>query len=159
IGASKIARDITRHVNDRKKMEESEKRFHQLIYSSPSAIGILNGKDLIITIANEPIKEIFGKGNEIIGQKFFDVMPELIGQGYPEIFGGVLKTGKPFNGVEIPVRLMHDGEETVRYYNFILYPQYDLNNNIMGIGIIASDVTSDALRNKQIKESEERFRS
>src|SRR5690606_12227090 len=33
IGASKIARDIRREIDARKKMEESEKRFHQLIYS------------------------------------------------------------------------------------------------------------------------------
>src|SRR5690606_29649103 len=37
--------------------------------------------------------------------------------------------------------------------------QYDANNEINGIGIIASDVTSQALYNKRIRESEERFRT
>lgn len=48
---------------------------------------------------------------------------------------------------------------TSRYYSYTLYPQYDANNEISGVGILASDVTSQALHNKKITESEERFRT
>lgn len=158
-GASKIARDITDQLEARKKIEESEKRFHNLIYSSPTAIGILDGKDLVITIANEPILEILGKGKDIIGQKYFEAMPELADQGYPEVYAEVFRTGVPYNAIETPLRILQNGEYTLKYYNFILYPQYNMNNEIVGIGIIGSEVTAQALANKSIKESEERFRS
>ena len=47
---------------------------------------------------------------------------------------------------------------TLKYYNFLLYAQRNFNGDIDGIGIIATEVTSQALLNKQIKESEKRFR-
>ncbi|NEN24216.1 PAS domain S-box protein [Cryomorpha ignava] len=158
-GALKIARDITDQIESRKKIEASEKRMHNLIYSSPSAMAILDGEDLVITTANETIINIWGKGKDVIGKKYFDVLPELADQGYREIFTGVYKTGVPHNAIEMPVRFLHNGEPTLNYYNFILYPQYNMNNEIDGIGIIATDVTAQALVNKSIKESEERFRS
>lgn len=160
-GASKIARDITDQLEARKKIEESEKRFHNLIYSSPSAIGILDGEDLVITIANETFLEILGKGKgkDLIGKKYFEAMPEFADQGYPEIYAEVFRTGVPHNAIETPLRILQNGEYTLKYYNFILYPQYNMSNEIVGIGIIGSDVTAQALTNKSIKESEERFRS
>ena len=158
-GASKIARDITEQFENRKKIEESEKRFHNLIYSSPSAIGMLDGKDLVITTANETFLEILGKGKDIIGKNYFDALPELAEQGYPEVYAEVYNTGVPHIAIENPIRILQNGEYTLKYYNYILYPQYNMNNEIVGIGIIGSDVTSQALVNKSIKESEERFRS
>src|SRR5690554_6929800 len=158
-GASKIARDITDQFETRKRIEESEKRFHNLIYSSPTAIGILNGEDLVITIANEMMIEILGKGKNIIGKKYFDVMPELVELGYPEVYAQVYKTGKPYSATETPLRILQNGEYALNYYNFILYPQYNMNNEIYGIGIIQSEVTAQALANKSIKEREEWFRS
>ncbi|MDB5281606.1 MAG: sensor signal transduction histidine kinase [Bacteroidota bacterium] len=59
--------DITEKAMATKKIRESEERYHHLIYSSPSAIGILYGEDLVITIANDAIIKIWGKGKEIMG--------------------------------------------------------------------------------------------
>ena len=157
-GVINVAIDVTDKVLARKKFEESEQRFHNLIYTSPSAIGILLGEDLVITIANEPIIEIWGKGKEIIGKKYFEALPELAEQGYKEVFNQVYKTGIPFNAIETPVNILQNGVTTFKYYNFILYPQKNINGEINGIGIIATEVTSQAKFNLQIKESEERFR-
>jgi PAS domain S-box-containing protein len=150
--------DVTEKVLARKKTEESETRYHNLIHSSPSAIGILYGKNLIVTIANEAIIEIWGKGKEIIGKAYFEALPELSEQGYKEVFAAVYNTGVPFNAVETPVRILQNGEMTLKYYNFLLYPQKNMNGEIDGIGIIATDVTSQAVLNNKVKESEKRFR-
>ena len=150
--------DITEQAIARKTIEESEQRFRNLIYASPSAIGILYGEDLKITIANEPIIAIWGKGKEIIGQSYFEALPELAEQGYKEVFAQVYKTGIPFNAVETPVHILQNGITTLKYYNFILYPMRNINNEVDGIGIIATEVTSQALLNNQVKESEQQFR-
>ncbi len=153
-----LKRDVREEQSLRKKIEQSEERFNHLIYSSPSAIGILKGENLIITIANDPIIEIWGKGREILGKPYFEALPELAEQGYREVFAKVYKTGIPFNGVETPVHILQNGVTTLKYYNFILYPQRDINNEVDGIGIIATEVTSQALLNNKIKESEQQFR-
>ncbi|MEO6489369.1 MAG: PAS domain-containing protein [Ferruginibacter sp.] len=152
------ATEVSEKVTARKKIEESEERYHNLIYSSPSAIGILHGENLIITIANDAIIEIWGKGKEIMGKSYFEALPELAEQGYREVFEKVYKTGVPFNAVETPVSILQNGTMEDKYYNFLLYPQRNINNEVDGIGIIATEVTSQAILNKQVHESEKRFR-
>ncbi|GAA0880821.1 hypothetical protein GCM10009119_37910 [Algoriphagus jejuensis] len=158
-GVTVIAYDVTSTVTAKKKIEESEQRFHNLIYSSPSAIGILDGEDLIITVANDAILEIWGKGREIIGKSYFEALPELADQGYKEIFREVYKTGVPFTAVETPVYVKQDGDLTLKYYNFLLFAQRNLEGDVDGIGIIATEVTSQAIFNNRIKESEQRIRT
>ena len=149
--------DISAKSVAAKQIKESIERYHQLIYSSPSAIGILYGPDLVITIANDAIIEIWGKGKDIIGKSYFEALPELAAQGYREVFNNVYQTGISFNAVETPVQIFQNGELTLKYYNFLLYPQKDINGRIDGIGILATEVTSQALLNNQIKESKQRF--
>ena len=151
--------DVTAKTSAYNKLKESDDRFHNLIYSSPSAIGILMGPELIITMANESIIEIWGKGTEIIGRSYFEALPELAEQGYREVFNRVYTTGIEANFVETPVRILQNGKMTNKYYNFVLYPQRDANGEIEGIGIIATEVTSQAEQNRIIKESEARFRT
>ena len=151
-------KDVTEEVRIRKDIEFSENRFHNLIYSSPSAMGILHGEDLVITIANEAIIEIWGKGNTIVGKKYFEALPELVEQGYKEVFNKVYKTGIPFSTIETPVKILQQGIMTLKYYNFILFAQRNINDEINGVGIIASEVTSQAELNNKIKESEQHFR-
>ncbi|WP_308993678.1 PAS domain S-box protein [Mariniflexile litorale] len=158
-GIMSIGFDITSQVKARKNVEESEKRYHNLIYSSPSAIGILYGDNLIITIANDPILEIWGKGREIMGKPYFDALPELATQGYKEIFAEVYTTGVPFNAVETPVHIIQEGKETLKYYNFLVYAQKNIEGKVDGVGIIATEVTSQALLNNKIKESEQSIRA
>ncbi len=150
--------DITEKATAAKKIRESEQRYHHLIYSSPFAIGILYGEDLVITIGNEPIIEIWGKGKDIIGKKYFEALPELAEQGYKEVFAQVYKTGIPFNAIETPVNILQDGVMTLKYYDFLLYPQRNVNGEVEGIGIIATEVTSRAILNNKIKESEQQYR-
>ena len=158
IGASKISRDITEQIIAQKKIEESELRLNNLIQSSPFAIGLLQGKDLIISAANEAIINILGKGPDIIRKRYFDLIPELADQGYKEVFNEVYNTGKSFNAIETPVNILRNGKMDTQYYNFLLFAQRNINNEIIGVGIIASEVTEAAMFHQQLKESEEQFR-
>ena len=153
-----VSIDITELKNAELVIRENEERFHNLIYSSPSAIGILMGPELVITIGNEPILEIWGKGEQIIGQKYFEALPELAEQGYKEVFAQVYDTGIPFNAVETPVYILQNGIETLKYYNFVIYPQRNTTGEVIGLGIIATEVTSHAILNYKIRESEQQYR-
>ncbi|MDP9042509.1 MAG: PAS domain-containing protein [Bacteroidota bacterium] len=150
--------DITEQKIAEARIRESIERYEHLIVSSPSAIGILRSENLIISTANQAIIDIWGKGWEIMGKSYFEALPELAEQGYRQVFEEVYKTGKPFNAVETPVNILQNGHMQLKYYNFLLYAQRNIYGEIDGIGIIATEVTSQALFNKQIKESEKRFR-
>ena len=153
-----VSRDITDFKDAILKVEESEKRYNNLIAFSSSSISILQGEDMVITTANNAIMDIWGKGKDVFGKKYFDLLPELAEQGYKEVFAEVYKTGKPFSALETPVTILQNGKMELKYYNFLLQAQRNINGEIEGIGIMANEVTSLALSNKKIKASEEKFR-
>jgi PAS domain S-box-containing protein len=154
-----IANDITDQVNARKKIEEVEHRYHEIIHSSTSLIALLQGTDFIITMANDAIIKQWGKGNDVIGKPFLALLPELDAQGFGKLLRNVLDTGTPYFAYEMPIELDRNGVTRLSYFNFIYQAQRNINNEICGVAIIATEVNSQALLHVQIKESEERFRT
>ncbi len=150
--------DITERKKAHLKVEESEHRYHNMIYSSPSMIGIFKGEDMVIEIANDAILDSWGKGKDIIGKSIFSVLPEIIFQGFDKLLLNVFKTGKPFHSFETPVRLLRHGKEELIYYSFVYQPQRNVNGEVEGVAVIANEVTPQAILNIKIKESEENFR-
>jgi two-component system CheB/CheR fusion protein len=139
-------------------LKESEHRFSNMIYSSPSLITILKGEDLIIEIANDAIIEIWGKGPDVVGKPYFTLLPELRDQGLGELIRGVYYTGEPVYANEMPLFLIRYGKKEMKYYDFLLQAQRNVKGEIEGVAIIATNVTPQAEFNKKIKQSEENFR-
>jgi PAS domain S-box-containing protein len=154
-----VANDITDQIQARKKIEESEHRYHEMIHSSESLIAILQGEDYIISIANDAIIEQWGKGKDIIGKPLLAVLPEVKEQGFGEILQNVYITGETYYAHEMPVSLIRNGILEVCYFNFTYQAQRNIKKEICGIAILAKEVSPQALFNLQIKESEERFRT
>jgi signal transduction histidine kinase len=109
---------------------------------SPFAFAILLGEDSKISLANDSIKEIWGKGKDIEGKLLLDVLPEIKESGIPDILQKVLKTGKPFEGYEYLVSIERHGKRENVYFNFVYQPYYEVDNKITGVVIIANEVTS-----------------
>jgi PAS domain S-box-containing protein len=141
------------------KVQESEHRFHEMVHSSSTLIAILHGEDFIISMANDAILEQWGKGKDVIGQPFLTVLPELDSQGFGTLLQNVYSTGIPYYAYEMPIQLERNGVTTLSYYNFIYQAQRNIDKEICGVAIIATDVHAQALLHLQIKESEERFRN
>lgn len=154
-----VIEDVTDYVQAARKIEESEHRYANMVFSSPSMIAILYGEDMIIKIANDTILETWGKGKNIIGKSLFEVMPEILEQGFKELLLNVYYTGIPYRAVQRPVYVIRNGKKELTYYTFIYQAQKDTNGNIEGVAIIATDVTSEAALNEQIKHSDEKFKA
>ena len=157
-GVLVFATNVTDQVIAYKKLEESQYSFSEMINSSPNLIAVLKSEDLIIEIANDAIMEVWGKGSDVKGKKYFYVLPELVSQGIPEMINEVYTTGKPFSVNELPVYLLRNGISELNYYSFVFQPQRSAVGIIEGIAIIGLDVTFQAKQNLKIKESEEQLR-
>ncbi|RWY46192.1 PAS domain-containing sensor histidine kinase [Mucilaginibacter gilvus] len=157
-GVTTIAYDVTEQVTSRKKIEESEHRYQEMIFSSPSLIAILKGEEMIIEVANDAILETWGKGKNVIGKPLLTALPELVGHGFDDLFNGVYTTGQPHYAYEMPVYFVRNGQMELSYYTFIYQAQRDTGGNISGVAVIGREVTPEALLNQKIKESEELFR-
>jgi PAS domain S-box-containing protein len=157
-GVTTIAYDVTEQVTSRKKIEESEHRYQEMIFSSPSLIAILKGEEMIIDVANDAILETWGKGKNVVGKPLLTALPELVGHGFDDLFNGVYTTGQPHYAYEMPVYFVRNGQKELSYYTFIYQAQRDTGGNINGVAVIGREVTPEAQLNQKIKESEELFR-
>ncbi|WP_310557424.1 PAS domain S-box protein [Flavobacterium sp.] len=150
--------DVTKQVIARKKIEESEHKYENLIFTSPYMIAIFKGKNLIIEIANDAILETWGKGKDVIGKSFYDVLPEAVEQGFHKLILKVFETGEPYNAYETPITLWRNERWELMHYNFIYQAQRNMQGEIEGVAILANEVTPHVLDKMRIIESEERFR-
>lgn len=149
---------IEAEINARKKIEDSEKRYTMMVMQSPFAIAVLKGKDMVITIANESIKKMWGKGKDIEGKQLLKVLPEIKEQGFLTLLDRVFTTGIPYSAHEVCTQLIRNGKLEDVYFNFVYQPYRETDESISGVTIIATEVTTEAELNKKLKESEENFR-
>jgi PAS domain S-box-containing protein len=135
-----------------------ELNLHNVLMQSPFAFAILKGKDSIVTLANDSIKVIWGKGKDVEGKSLFDIIPEIKTQGFPELVDSVYTTGVPFVGEEMLVKLMRGGKLIDTYFNFTYEAYRETDGTITGVTIIAYEVTTQTVLNQKVKESESYFR-
>ncbi|MBK9491406.1 MAG: hypothetical protein IPO07_23380 [Haliscomenobacter sp.] len=60
-----------------KLVEETNKRYYTLLMESPFAFSIMKGKDMVVTLANDLMKEFWGKGPNVEGKTLLQLLPEL----------------------------------------------------------------------------------
>ena len=142
-----------------KEIQASEKRYNMMLMKSPFCFGVIKGKDMIITLANAAIKEVWGKGFDIEGKPFLEILPELINTAFPNLIQNVMTTGLPYYGYDMLAELNKNGKLEDGYFNFVYQPYYESDETISGVTIIAIEVTKEVKAKRQLQESEMRFRN
>jgi two-component system, chemotaxis family, CheB/CheR fusion protein len=147
--------DITEQATARKKIEESEKRYHMMLMNSPFTIAVLKGKELIIELANDQIKEVWGRGNDIEGKSLLEIMPELKGTTFLDMLNEVRATGIPYHGIEVQSpKNMHGHIKEDYYFNFVFQPYFETDQTISGITIIGNEVTEQVIAKRKNLENQ-----
>ncbi|MFV8373900.1 ATP-binding protein [Flavobacterium sp. LB1P71] len=136
-----------------KEIENSEKRYNIMLMTSPFAIAILKGKDMVVTLANDSIKEIWGKGNAVEGKKFISILPELKDLEFPKLLDEVYTTGIAFYGDSLLAPMFRNGKLEQTYFNFVYQPYLEADQSVSGVTIIAYDVTAQVLAKKELVEA------
>lgn len=158
-GVITIAYDVTEMVLSRKKIEESDKRYNMMLMNSPFTFAVLKGKDLVIDLANDQIKEVWGRGNDIEGKSLLEIMPELKDTTFLDMLNQVGATGIPFHGIEVQSpKNMHGHVKEEYFFNFVFQPYLETDQTISGITIIGNEVTEQVIAKRKIEESEKKFK-
>ena len=150
--------EVTEQVLAKRKLEESEQQYRELIYSSPSMTALYRGEEMIIEVVNDAMLEAWDKDRDVVGKSLFSVLPEIREQGFLEMVRKVFETGEPHRSYELPVSLLRDGQMVEGYYNFIFHPRKDENGQVIGIIHTAYEVTPEAEMNRRTRESEAHYR-
>lgn len=153
------ATDVSEQVANRKQSEESEQKVRALVENAPFAIAVYTGGEMRIEMANQAIIDIWGKGNDVIGKTFTEVLPELAGQSVFEQIKEVYRSGKSFHTQNTPLDLIVNGKKGTYYFNYDFTPLYDLSGKIYGVMNTGIDLTDLNLAKKKIEASDRKFRN
>lgn len=153
IGVLVICRDVTQQVLAKQKAENSEAKFRNTVLQVPIAMAIIKTPEFIIETANEQSWKLWGRSSEFIGKRIIDVFPEIIQQGFMQIFQTVYDTGNPYFGNEVPVELQNETGRYRVYINFVFHPIFD-NGQISSIMTVGYDVTELVKSRKRAEDSE-----
>ena len=134
-------------------IEESNKRYNMLLMHSPFAFAVLKGKEMVISLANDSIKEIWGKGKQVEGKPLLKILPELKDGALPALLDNVYTTGVPYQGYEYLVPLMRKGKLEDHYFNFVYQPYLEADETISGVTVIASKVTTHVFAKNELIEA------
>lgn len=160
--ARKLLYCVGKDVTDRKLLEKAiadeRDQFYEMFQKAPSAIGMLKGPNHVFEMANPLYLKLIGKKN-ILGKTVAEVLPEVIEQGFVEILDQVYRSGEPYIGREVLVKV-NDGRKknlSDHYINFV-YQAYRNNSGvIVGIFFFINDVTIQVESKKIIERSEKKY--
>ncbi len=158
-GVMAICYDVTKQVQDRKKAEESEHQVRSLVESAPFPIGVYVGREMRIQLANKSIMEVWGKGTDVVGKLYSEVLPELENQAIYEKLDEVFITGIPYQAQNQLVHLTYDGKIRDYYFNYNFTPLFDGKGAVYGVMNTAADVSDLNLATLKIEESELNLRN
>ncbi|HEY0356566.1 MAG TPA: PAS domain-containing protein, partial [Flavisolibacter sp.] len=154
IGIIIFANDVTEQVTSKLKVKESTQRTSSLVESAPFPIGVYVGREMRIELANQTIIDIYGKGKDVIGKRYTEILPELGNQQIFDQLDDVFISGKPFHAKNQRVDIEHDGKLKTYYFNYSFTPLFDASGEIYGVMNTAADVTDLVLAKKEVELNE-----
>ncbi|MBO9564012.1 MAG: PAS domain-containing protein [Niastella sp.] len=153
------ATDITESKRTEIALRESEARFRTVFEQAPLGIALMEGREMIITLGNNRIFEIWGKPSTVTGLPVIKALPELEGQPFMKLMEGVYDTGIPHIGTGTLAKLVRNGVLEDAYFDFVYAPVRNAEGKVTGIMTLATEVTHRELANQAIARSEARFRA
>ena len=135
----------------RRAAEASRDELRRLFEQAPMAVAVCRGPDLMVEVANAPILRLWGREpGQVVGQPLFEALPEARGQGYEDLLAQVLRTDTAVVMAERPVTLRRFGQLETPYFDFVYQPLHDEQGAVIGVLIIATEVTEQVLARQQI---------
>jgi PAS domain S-box-containing protein len=143
---------------ERERLNQTE-RLRQLFDHAPGFMAVVRGPHHVFEMANASYQKLVGR-RELIGKPVREAVPEVEGQGLFELLDKVYRSGEPFSGRSVAIRLQREpgGPSEERLLDFVFQPIFDSKGGVSGIFADGYDVTERILAETALRESEERFR-
>jgi PAS domain S-box-containing protein len=155
----KIVVDATEQAENVRRLEQSEQQVRAIVESAPFPIGVYVGREMRIQFLNQSIIDVWGKGQDVIGKTYHEVLPELRDQQIYEQLEQVYDTGIPLHKRNQRVDLLVNGQLQPFYFNYSFTPLFDKQGKVYGVMNTAADVTDLVMAKQQVEQSEHNFRS
>ncbi len=151
--------ETTRQVLAERERRDEIDRLRDFFQQAPGIMAILRHPSHTFELANQAYYQLVGN-RELVGRTVREALPEVEGQGLFELLDQVYRSGTPYVGRAVPIKLRRseDGDLEQRFADFVYQPIRDSAGQVSGIFVEGSDVTEAVLVNRALQESEERLR-
>ena len=140
---------------------ERVRSLRELFDDAPVMVTLTRGPDHVYEYLNRSaLENASGARSDLIGRSIRASRPELVANGYLELYDGVFRTGKSFvaNEAHVPLKGA-DGARIDRVYRFSLTPWRDSDGRIGGVLGNAVDITDEvaarSLQRELLRQTEE----
>ena len=152
--------EVTEQVVEAKRIAASEEHFRLLVQQAPVAICVLRGKNHVIEIINQGMYQMWDRTlEETLNKPAFEVLPELMEQGFKELLDNVYNTGQHFVTAELPIDFHRNGKIENAFVKFVYEPLREADGTVSGVMALAHEITEQVLSRKKVEESETKFRT
>ena len=137
-----VSRDITEIKQGQLKEKVLLERFQSLVLQAPVAICVMRGKDYVIEVINRGMYEMWDKTLEqTLNKPAFEVLPELMEQGFKELLETVYTTGKRIVVDELPIIIKRNGKRENVFVKFVYEPMREADGTVSGVMALAHEIT------------------
>jgi PAS domain S-box-containing protein len=141
-----------------REVQAATNRMADIFQKAPAFMCVLGGPDHVFEIVNERFLQLVGN-RDFVGQSVRQSLPEVEGQGFLELLDQVYKTGEPFVGIDMPVRLQRSFGAPLeqRIVDFVYMPLRNADGAVTGILVHGIDQTHRKLAELAQKENQDRL--
>ena len=140
-------------------LRKSEQRIRSFVESAPFPIGVYTGAEMRIELANKALIDVWGKGDNVIGKSYYEILPELDNQKIFDQLREVFTAGISFHVQNQRIDLLNGSKWNILYLNYSLLPLFNDEGEIYGVMSTAADVTDLNMAKQKIEENEKSFRN
>jgi PAS domain S-box-containing protein len=152
VGTMLHALDVTDLVMARRAVEAERAVLHSLLMRAPVVVTMTRGPDHRLEFANDAYRRTVGPRDDL-GKPLRDAFPELVEQGWLELWDQVYTTGESVSATEAPVLLdrQRDGTLAESWFNVSIEARRDASGEVFGIISHAVDVTDQVRQRRQVE--------
>jgi signal transduction histidine kinase len=159
---SGAATHVASHIAMREQQEERERRDRELeversrlafvFQNAPAFLAVLRGPQHVFELVNDAYYQLVGH-RELIGKPVFEALPEVRDQGFEDLLNGVLATGTPFIGREVPLLVGREqgAPPQERFLDLVYMPLVEANGTRSGVIAHGTDVTEQVHARREIE--------
>jgi PAS domain S-box-containing protein len=134
-------------------------RLQQLFDQAPGFMAVTHGPEHRFELANAAYVQL-AVNRDVVGLPVREALPEVSGQGVPALLDRVYRSGEALVARRMQVQLQHPGSsEEQRYVDFVYQPVRTGDGSVGGIFIQGADVTEQERLERELRESEAKFRT
>lgn len=135
-----------------------ERVLRDVIDTAPFPIGVYTGDKMKIVLANQSMIKTYGKGPNVIGTNYTEILPELENQQIFDQLREVLYTGKSYEAKNARVDIVVNGKLKPHYFNYNFTPIFGAEGEVYGVMNTAAEVTELNVARQQTIEIEKKLR-